>query len=165
MSSSSEVAERRHKVAELWLRGVPVSRIAVAVEAPVRTVRTDIEMVRTQLQQERQAELEVRRDRSVAVLRKVQQEAWALFHRIDDISTSKIGALNTISSAEERIARLEGTLGPNVAINQTTNVNMVTQEEWQRMQEVIAQALMAHPQARIDVAAALAQMESRASLN
>jgi len=62
-------------------------------------------------------------------------------------------------STEEKIAKLEGTLGADVNVNQTTNVNVVTQEDWQRIQETIAAALMPFTDARIAVASALAQMD------
>ena len=159
MSSSAEVAKRRQAVGDLWVRGVPVHRIASTLKTPDRTIRSDVEVIRAQLQQDRIAELEARRDRSVAVLRKVQQEAWGLFARLEDASSSKVGALNTVVSTEEKIAKLEGTLGADVNVNQTTNVNVVTQEDWQRIQETIAAALMPFSDARIAVASALAQMD------
>ncbi len=161
MASSAEVAKRRHQVGELWVRGVPTLRIATTLAVPERTIRADIDVVRDQLQRDRLAELEARRDRSVAVFRRVQTEAWTLFSRCADNSTNKTGALNSIISAEERIAKLEGTLGADIKIDSTTNVTLLTNEEWQRIQQTIACALMPYQEARIAVATALAKMETR----
>ena len=165
MASSAEVAKRRHQVGELWLSGVPVHRIATMLSAPDRTIRGDVEAIRAQLQDDRIAELERRRDRSVAVLRKVQREAWALYVRQDDASSSKIGALNTISATEERIAKLEGTWGADVDVNVNTT-NVVLPAPWQDIELAIRQALAPYPDAKIAVAGALASMENgRAGLN
>jgi hypothetical protein len=160
MAESAVVAKRRQNVADLWLRGMPVLRIAKTLQVPHRTVRSDILALRKELALERVTDLEACRDRSVAVFRKAQQEAWLLFARLDNASSSKLGALNTIVAVETTIARLEGTLGPNVSINQTTNVNLAAQEEeFERIQETIAQALMPYTDARIAVAAALANLQ------
>jgi hypothetical protein len=159
MASAAQVAKRRHSVGELWLVGTPVGHIATTLEVSPRTVDSDIRAIKDALRAERQADLEARRDRSVAVLRKVQRSAWVTVARTRDEASIRVGALNTIMRAEHEIARLEGTLDADISINQNMTLTLADQEqEFNQVQEVIAQALMAFPEARIAVASALAKM-------
>jgi hypothetical protein len=158
MASSGEVTTRRQKVGELWLRGVSTLSIATSLKMPERTVRQDIKAVRTQLDKDRVDEFEERRTRSIAVLRKVQQEAWTLYLRLQDGSTNRVGTLNVIHACEESIAKLEGTLGPNV-LQQNTTVNVLMSSEWQGAIAALLDALRPYPEARIAASDALMQLE------
>lgn len=160
MTSSAEIAARRQTVGELWLRGVPTERIASQLKKPVRTIRGDIASVRLSLEADRIDSLQARRDRSIAVLHRVQQNAWTLYARLDDASSSKIGALNTIKDCEEKIARLEGTWQPDV--HTTTTVNLLADPDWIATRSALMAALAPFVEARVAVSAALSQLEAGA---
>ncbi|HUY77451.1 MAG TPA: hypothetical protein VMV29_11815 [Ktedonobacterales bacterium] len=156
--SESVIAERRRQVAYLWLRGTPVSNIANAVKASASTVTRDVTAIRADLQRAHAAEIEDARNRSLAVFRLVQQDAWALFARLKDTSPNKVGSLNTIVSAEERIARIEGTLGADHV--STTTVNVLGAPAWQEARATLLAALRGYPEARIAAAEALLAIEA-----
>jgi hypothetical protein len=118
-SARADTEQRRHKVAELWLRGISVRSIAEQVHVSPTTVATDLTAVRAELLREHRQELEAKRARSVAHLRAVQASAWTLFARLKDDRTNKVGSLNTIVNAEQLITKLEGTAAPDTAVNLT----------------------------------------------
>lgn len=157
MASSGEVAARRQKVAELWLRGASTLSIANVLKVSEGCTRKDIKAIREALDKDRLAEIEECRARSIAVFRKLQQEAWTVFYRVQDSSTNKVGSLNVIHAAEESIAKLEGTLGP--AIQQNTTVNVLMSAEWQTAIATLLEALSPYPEARIAASGALMQLE------
>jgi hypothetical protein len=160
MATTAPVAKRRYQVGELWLRGLPAHRIARLLHTSDRTIHRDIEAIRADLEAGRTTDLEKQRDRSIAALRAVQVSAWSLYERLRDDSSSKVGALNTIVHCEHEIARISGVLEADVSINQTTTVTLAAQEEeFERIQETIAEALMPYQEARIAVAAALAKLQ------
>lgn len=154
VNSDPAVADRRRKVANLWLEGTAQSAIARLLDTPLRTIGRDLEVIRAELRAAHHAELEDARARSLAVLRLVQQEAWALFRRLPDTSTNRASALSTILAAEQQISKIEGTSGPEVALQQTT-VNVLASSEWQQSVALLLRALEAYPEARVAAAAAL----------
>lgn len=103
MSHAATIDERRRSVSELWLRGLPILSISRTLKIPHRTVRDDVSYIRSQLAKERVEEMQRSRDRSIAVFREVQQASWALYYRLNDHSTNKVGCLNSILAAESRI--------------------------------------------------------------
>lgn len=158
-ASQAAVQARRRTVAGLWLRGIAPARIALQLETPLRTIQRDLESIRDELAEANRADLEQNRDRSVAVLRAVQEAAWGLFTKItSEAATNKVGALNTIVAAEERIARMQGTLTPEVA-SQTT-INVLNVPEWAATRATLLAALSPYPEARVAAAEALAQLEA-----
>lgn len=155
---------RRSRVASLWLRGVPVAQIAAVTQTPLGTIRRDLDHIRDDLAEANRRDLEQNRDRSVAVLHAVQEQAWTLFTKIkSEAATNKVGALNVVMNAEERIARLQGTLSPDVAAlqqqNMTVNV-LAGSGEWQTIRAELLRALMPYPEARVVAAEALAELEA-----
>ncbi len=147
------ITARRQHVAALWLRGVNTQRIAESLNTSKDTIERDIMAVREEVTRVNADTLEAKAARSVASLRLVQSEAWMLFTRLDDKSTSKIGALNTITNTEATIARIEGTLSGDHVTQQT--INITGGAEWQHLRSLILHALDTHPDARRDVVAAL----------
>lgn len=158
----ANVAARRRKVASLWLRGVAPAQIADVMSLPIGTLRRDLEAIREELAEANRANLEQNRDRSIAVLAVVQEQAWHLFNQITSpVSTNKIGALNTVLAAEQLIARLQGTLSPE--LQQQTTVNILAGSgEWQTVRAGLLAALMPYPEARIAAAEKLAELEAPA---
>jgi hypothetical protein len=157
-TGAADVRARHERVAALWLKGVPTSAIAGALKLPLRTVQRDLKVVQAELEQANRAHLEVKRARSVAVLRQVQREAWSLFAKLDDAATGKIGALNSIISAESQIARLEGTVtGDHINTQQT--INLWGAPEWVRVRSALLAALAPYVEARVAVADAMAALE------
>lgn len=148
---------RRRDVSDLWLQGMPVLRIAATLNIPQRTCRRDVAAVRAQIAAEQKEDLEARRDRAVSVLRKVQLAAWETYHTAQDKSLNKIGALNTIISAEKDIARLLGISGPDIAQNVT--LTMLSSPEWQQVTATLLSALLPFPQARAAASDALLLLE------
>jgi hypothetical protein len=156
---------RRQAVTDLWVRNTPVRRIATMLGVPHRTVRSDIAVLRKELEKGRVVDIEARRDRTLAELRAVLLECWSRLARTKDVSNNVSGLLNTIVTTEKLIAQLEGTLSTGMQITQTTTVQGMPPEEWQRIQETIAAALMPFSEARVAVASALARMETNDRLN
>lgn len=156
--STAEVQTRRREVAALWLRGVPPATIAEQLQTPEGTVKHDLKAIRDALAEANRAHLEANRDRSIAVLREVQAVAWQTIARLGDASMNKVGALNTIIAAEEKIARMQGTLTPDV--QQQTTINVLAVPEWQAARSALLAALGPYPEAKLAVADALARLEA-----
>jgi hypothetical protein len=155
---SPSALARRQQVADLWLRSVPTSQIAAQLKTPEGTIKRDVAAVRADLERANLASLESKRARSVAALRAVQAEAWALFGRLGDTSSNKVGALNTIANAEASIGRLEGTMTGDHITNQQT-VNIVGSPEFLRAAAALVTALAPWPDAREAAARALVALE------
>ena len=151
-STPAAIAARRQQVGALWLRGESTVAIATQLDTPERTIRRDLAAVRAELERASLVSLEAKRARSVSSLRALQAEAWRLYGRLEDTSSNKVGALNSIISAEASIARLEGTATGD-HINQT--VNIIGGAEWQTLRGLILSALASHPEAKADVVRAL----------
>ncbi len=133
MASSAVVEKRRQDVAELWVRGLPTHRIALSLHTPERTIRDDIAHIRKRLAEERTAEMKAARDRSIAVFRKVQEQAWMLYNRLDDASSSKIGALNTISHAEACIVQVYENFVLDELMSMATEIKALLGEQGARI--------------------------------
>ena len=159
--ASAKVRERRSKVAELWLASASTLSIAKTLQVAERTVRQDIQVIRTELDKDRLAELEDRRVRSIAVLRRTQHAAWTTYNRVKPESVNATGALNVIHACEQSIAKLEGTWNADIQVNQTTNVGIISADHWHKIQLVISSALLNYPDARVKVAEALASLEEQ----
>jgi hypothetical protein len=106
------IARRRDEVAELWTRGYSTAAIGRALGVSIDTARHDVFAIRVELQQEIVPSLQARIERSLAHRRAVQQSAWELFAKSGDTSLNKIGALNTILAAQDKIDEIEGVLAP-----------------------------------------------------
>ncbi len=128
------IAERRRKVADLWLRGVSVAQMAGTLHASHATIRRDLEAIKTELTAINRESLEASRSHSLAVYRLLQQEAWRFYGRLnDDRSTNKPAALRLILDAEDRIARICGVLGPeSIAIAAAVSVVRVDHDTIER---------------------------------
>ena len=148
------VEERRAAVDELWVRNVPVRRIASLLKVPHRTVRDDIVHLKREMVASRVADIEERRDRTIRELRAVIAECWTRLSRIKDTSNNVSGLMNTIVSSIKLVAQLEGTLDASMNITQVNNTGM-SFEEWQAVQQAIMKALEPHVEARTQVADAL----------
>jgi len=159
--SQTVIDARRRQVAGLWLRGVHPARIATMVNASRPTIDRDIRSVRDELTRLHADSLEAKAARSVAHLRLVQEEAWALYGRTRDANSAKTGALNTIANTEVSIARIEGTLSGDYVTQQT--INVIGGAEWQMLRGLVLHALDAHPDARRDVVAALLEAQASAA--
>lgn len=157
--ASAKVRERRSKVAELWLASTSTLAIAKTLQVPESTIRNDIRVIRTELDKGRIAELEERRERSIAVLRRTQHAAWTTYSRVQPNSVNAIGALNVVHACEQSIAKLEGTWNADIQINQTTNVGIISTDQWHKIQTVISSSLLEYPDARVKVAEALQALE------
>lgn len=161
----ASVEERRQAVGELYWRNVPVYRISTMLKVPRRTIRGDIDILKKELAAERVADIEARRDRTLAELRTVLSECWSRLARLKDFSNNVSGILNTIVATEKLIAQLEGTLDSSTKITQNVHTGM-SNEEWEAVQTKIVSALASYPAAQLAVAEALAPMEDmRARLN
>jgi hypothetical protein len=64
----------------------------------------------------------------------VQRRVWEFYARVDDRSINKSASLIIVSQAEERIARLEGTLAPD-SLNEGAPA-----EAWEVMTDTLVQA-------------------------
>ncbi len=159
--SQAAITARRQQVGLLWLRGMSPTRIATMLKASRRTVERDVAAIRDELTRASVATLEAKAARSVATLRLVQSEAWALFARLHDLSNSKIGALNTIANTEATIARIEGTLSGDQLTQQTT-VSVLVLPEYLAARSALVAALAPFPDARRAVVDALAALEGAA---
>ncbi len=116
----SETRQRRQREAEyLWLEGQPVARIADVLGVSVKTVRRDLESVKTALALERIDSLAERLDRTVATRRRIQAAAWHAHHKAPINSVTKIAALKIVNDCEDAINRIEGTQAPD-AVNART---------------------------------------------
>lgn len=69
----------------------------------------------------------------------------------DNDRRSLLGAIREARATLELVARLEG----QIAERNAPTVNVLVAPDWQRLRGVILQALQAHPEARLAVAAAL----------
>jgi hypothetical protein len=158
MNARAGLLARRQQVAVLWLRALPSHQIARQLDVPQRTIERDVQAVRADLDRANLASLESKRARSVAALHQVQAEAWQLYGRLGDTSSSKVGCLNTIANAESTIGRLEGTLTGD-HITQQTTVNVLASEDWLRTRGVLLATLARFPEARGAVVEALRALE------
>ncbi len=128
----ADIEQRRHQAAQLWLRGVSTRAIAQTLHASQATIITDLAAVRAELVREHRQEFEALRARSVAHLRTVQAEAWQLHKRLADDRTNKVASLNTIVQAEQLIAKLEGTLGPDTLSVSAVQIVRVANDSLER---------------------------------
>lgn len=158
MVGQGDIEARRHEVGRRWLQGQSLRSIAAELRISLSAVQRDVTAIREELRHHRESDLEASRARSVAVLREVQRQAWQRLGRLKDASTNVPGLLNTIMNAEQLIAKVEGTLTPDIQ-NRTT-VNVLALPEWQATRAAILMALARYPEARIAVADALAQLEA-----
>lgn len=161
MASSSEVAKRRVEVGELWLRGVPIPQIAHTFGVTEKTIRKDVLAVRALLERDRVDDLQANRDSTIASLIQVKQAAWDMYNRTAIGSTNKASALNTVCEVNSLIAKIQGTIGPNVQAN--TTVNVLASGEWQQAIATLLQALAPYSEARVAAADALMQIEEATS--
>jgi hypothetical protein len=88
----------------------------------------------------------------------VQSKAWETVAALEPTSANRVGALNTILSAEQLAAKLDGTIGPDATMSQTT-INMLRAPEWVATRSALLAALRPYPDARIAVAVALTCLE------
>lgn len=156
---TAPVAQRRQRAADLWLRGVPTAQIAVALQVSEASIRRDLTAIKAELLDAHHAGLEAARARSLAVLRTVQAAAWTAFTKASASPASPAGPgyLNAILAAETQIGKIEGITQPDIT-NQT--VNVLALSEWTAMRSALLAALQGHPEARLAVAQALAQIEA-----
>jgi hypothetical protein len=168
MATKGEIADRRRKVQALWLRGTSTAAIAEQLKTPDRTIRRDVAAVAEELRATYADELHSQLARTVAHLRAVQAEAWALLEElrrskdVAKVAGARVGVLNAITAAEQLVAKVSGLVSGDTAISvQTsmTTVTFVTSPEWQRTRAALLAALAPYVEARVAVAEALVTLE------
>jgi DNA-binding CsgD family transcriptional regulator len=109
VSSRRALTGRQEQEAyELWLRRVPVTRIAERMNCHRNTVSATIRRVLEEEAEGRQAELERARNESIAVYQGVQQEAWRRLQGCQPTSNAAVGYLGIIADAQKQQDRLLG---------------------------------------------------------
>src|SRR5258707_5907974 len=116
LAGAAAMTARRKQVAGLWLRGASAEQIAEALKCSEATVRRDLRSIEEELAAITRASFEAERNRSLAVYRLVQQRAWGLFAHAEEHAGHKLGELNAVLQAEDRIARISGVLGADVQV-------------------------------------------------
>lgn len=114
---------RQQNVLALWTRGYNVSEMAETLHVTRVTIRSDIQELQKDLQREILPELHTRVNRAAAVRQAVMQEAWSLYHRLEDKSHNKVAALDTVLKAVEQLDKLTGVAAPD-AVNATVVAEM-----------------------------------------
>jgi hypothetical protein len=165
MATQAEIAQRRRRVQDLWLRGASTSAIAEQLKTPPRTVRRDVAAVGEELRATYTAELHTQLARTVAHLRAVQGEAWRLLEElrrskdVAKVAGARVGVLNAITNAEALVAKVSGLVSGEGVVSLHATVNLVATPEWVALRSALLAALAPYVEARVAVATALLALE------
>ena len=106
------VLKRLPQVEDLHLMGYPNTRIAEAMKVSEGTIRLDLKRIAVLWRERAGDSIEEKKNRSVAVYRRVQRAAWQEFQGVKDTSLNKSAYLNTIKASEDSIGKVLGTEAP-----------------------------------------------------
>lgn len=135
------IADRRKKVAALYLRRQPMDAIAQQLDVSRSTVSLDLKALRQQWQEENREDIDAVITRELAELSEMERDVALRFHEMKE--SEWITARLRI---KERRARLMG-LDQPARIDATTG-GMTLSGEWTEIRTILLGALLPYPEAR-----------------
>lgn len=127
------ILARLTSVAQMILAGAETWQIAAALDYSLVTARRDVTRVRTMWREGSEAEIDAKRDQSIAQYKMIQTRAWAEYNK-----APSPGNLRVILDAQVRIDDIQGNQMPKSILMGELDIEQVRNKRWQQVQGLLA---------------------------